>query len=57
MHTYLLNLDPNYFNPIYMGDLKEMRKENSVIKCKIDEQRKVWKARMKTEVFSQYQHI
>lgn len=53
MHQYLLNLDPVYYNPIYMDDLKEMRKENSVIKPQIEEQRKIWKAIMKKEVSGQ----
>ncbi|MCU1805161.1 hypothetical protein NVV31_07045 [Cytobacillus firmus] len=53
MYSYWLNLDPVYHMPIFMADLKEMRKDNSVIKQEIDEQRKIWKAIMKKEVSGQ----
>ncbi|WHY87569.1 hypothetical protein QNH39_06995 [Neobacillus novalis] len=50
MYKYWLNLNPVYHNPIFSADLREMRKDNSVIKQEIDEQRKIWKAIMKKEV-------
>lgn len=52
MHAYWLNLDPTYTNPIFQVDLIELRKSNSEIRTKIDEQRKIWKAVMKKEVSS-----
>jgi hypothetical protein len=50
MYEYWLNLDPVYRTPIFMEDLKEIRKDIPVIKRQIDEQRKVWKAIMKDAV-------
>ncbi|WP_026688802.1 hypothetical protein [Alteribacter aurantiacus] len=53
MHKYWLNLNPVYHSSTYMTDLNEMSQDNSVIKQKIDEQRKIWKVIMKKEVSGQ----